>query len=148
MITDIGFSGGFYPGQLLIQAATFDLSAHCFAVRSNGHIIDATLRHGVADRKLTEIDSAWMRFIPAGEIMTLSQSLRLEMWLHDRIGRRYDKGWVFGWPFFGRQWQDDDEYCCSELLGAGLVAVGVLEIPTMHRLTPRNLRRRLEEMRK
>jgi hypothetical protein len=145
VITAIGFSGGFYPDQMLIQTATLDLAAHCFAVRSNGRIIDATLRHGVAERSRNDIAAAWIKLIPAVKIMTLTESIQLEMWLHDRIGKKYDKGFVLGWPFFGRKWQADDEYCCSELIGAGLVAVGALEIPTMHRLTSRNLRRRVEE---
>jgi hypothetical protein len=143
VITAIGFSGGFLPGQLAIQAATFDLSAHCFAVVGD-RVIDGTYQHGVKERKLSEIKCNWMDFCPV-DYLTVTQNLRLEYWLRCQIGKKYDTGFIFGWPL-GRSWQDPDEWTCSELIGAGLVEVGAMRVPKMHRLTPRNLRRRIEEI--
>lgn len=146
MVTAIGFSGGFRPGQLVIQAATCDPAAHCFAVLSGGTIIDATFARGVKERKISEVDATWCKIIPTDSILTLTQAMRLEIWLKDQLGKFYDMGFIVGYPW-SRHWQAETEWVCSELIGAGLVAVGALEIPRMHRLTPRNLRRRLEELR-
>ena len=145
MITHFGFSGGLLPGQLVIEAATFDPSAHCFVRISGGTIIDSTYTHGgVKERDFTDLNYDWIKLIPADRLLTVSQNYRLEVWLRDRIGRPYDKGFIIGYPWT-RRWQDDDSYVCSELLAAGLVAVGALVIPHMHRVTPRNLRRRIDE---
>lgn len=145
MITSFGFSGGWKPGQILIQGATFDLSAHCFAEIKGGSIIDSTWTHdGVKERSLADLDASWCKRIPADKILTLSQNFQMEMWLRDQIGKPYDPSFLRA-PFHpDRDWQEDDRWWCSEVLGGGLVKFGVLVVPKMHRLSPRNLYRRLE----
>lgn len=146
MITAIGFSGGFRLGQMAIQAATFDLSAHCFAVVQGGNIIDATYHGGVKERKLSNLDAAWCKLIPVN--LTVSQNIQFELWLRRQIGKKYDTSYFRAAFHPSRGWQEDDRWWCSELIGAGLVEVEALTIPKMNRLTPRNLRRRLEELKR
>jgi hypothetical protein len=147
MITAIGFSGGWELGQLAIQGLTGSSSAHVFGLVNDGiTIIDATAKYGVKDRSFKDLQYDWIHFVQLNKIATHAQRIDLEALARKEIGKGYDFGFVFGWPLFGRKWQDDDSWACSELWGAKLIEVGILPpINGIYRLTPRDLRRRLEE---
>lgn len=146
MITHIGFSGGLQVGQLGIQLATLDPYAHTFALLEGGTIIDSTYKHGgVLEREYKDLDCNWLYLIPCKDVMTFDQQLQLEVWLRDRIGLPYDTSFVEGFLGIDRNWKDNSQWWCSELIAAGMIATGSLRfIPHMNTLSPRNLRRRLE----
>ena len=145
MVTAIGFCGGWKIGQLGIQLVTFSGDAHCFALLNDGkRVIDATAKHGVAERDLNDLEYDWIHFIELAPISTKVQRSVFEDFLRAEIGKPYDFGFTLGYPYLGRNWQDDDAWACSELLGDKAVKSFILTHPgKIHRLTPRNLCRRL-----
>lgn len=150
MITAIGFSGGWMPGQLAIQALTLSHDAHVFGVVNDGKtIIDATYHSGVMEREFSDLKFDWIHFVQLAPIATHSQRINLEYMARCEIGKDYDFGFLLGFPF-DREWRKNNKWVCSELWGHVLIESGIMpELERkMHRLTPRNLHNRLEELKR
>lgn len=108
------------PGSWLIRAFTRSKWSHCAII--NGELaIEATWPRV----RLTTLESI-VKSHSAYEIRRISTPCDIIAWSYafSQIGKKYDLGFLFGWLFKDRNWQDPSKWACSELLGACIVAAG------------------------
>lgn len=125
-------------GSWAIRAATMSPWSHV-VVPYNDWVVEATWRNGVHTSLMREVIRGSDAYA-FGEIETpLTQSQVFHACM-SQCGKDYDKGAVFGMPF-GRDWQDDNKWFCSELTEWGFLVNGAPNFAPdkMHRVTPRDL---------
>lgn len=123
-------------GSWVIRFATWSDWSHCGVISASGDVIHSTWPSGVHRTPLHE----WLRKYPANEVLDvpLKDEKAAMSWLELQIGKPYD---LSGLIAFGthRDWQEEDKWFCSELVGAAFVAGGlVFRVPSA-RLTPGGL---------
>jgi hypothetical protein len=146
-IVAVGFYGsGMAPAAVGIEICTASIWAHTWAETGHGTIIDATGAHGVAERERFNPPGPpwatwWDRYQLTAPLATRQALYRR---LATQIGRPYDTDWICAYHL-NRNWQDDDAWVCSELIGWSLQAEGVLMLPDkLRRVTPGQLRRAMQ----
>jgi uncharacterized protein YycO len=119
----------------IIRFATFSKWSHVEYITPDGNFISAEIGKGVyvehEDRNPT-----WTKY----EIVTVEcsdlQAEQFFKWINKQVGKKYDFVGIFG-LWFGRRWQDEDSWFCSELIVAGLVKFKIVETAGQpHRITP------------
>lgn len=124
-------------GSLVIRVATWSEWSHVGLLTSARSVIDATLRHGVAERPLAAlIDEANEHRmvaleVPADPVVAAART---------QLGKGYDTSAVTGLAL-RRNWQDDDSWFCSELIAWAAQAAGapLFRPESLYRVTPQHL---------
>lgn len=70
--------------------------------------------------------------------LTNEQYEKMDKFLSDQCGKKYDLTALFAFPF-RKNWSDDKEWFCSELVAAVLHRVGIISTPKAYRITPKDL---------
>lgn len=135
-VKQIVFVGNFWPGSLLIMLFTWSRWSHVYFLLSDGSIIDATGKYGVARR--TRGAYRWETSLPVPEQF----GRKMFIWLEHVLGADYDFGGVIGFPFNTRDWESEDRWFCSELGAAAVIASGWVKNPMrrLFRVTPNQLK--------
>lgn len=140
-VVAIGFEGGLLPAQIGIELCTLSRWSHCYARLDNGLVIDSTLEHGVSMRRRKGNHSRWHEEIRlSGKGWNFRTRTKLYDLLCDELDAPYDTDWIVSLPF-GRDWQDDDAWVCSELIAAKLLLLGMYQPDDfkLRRVTPGKL---------
>ena len=123
-------------GSWLIRFFTWSDWSHCGIALQNGMVLHTTWPKGV---HLTPIEE-WVATYPAHEVIDvpLEYELSAEVWSRNQLGKPYDLSGLIAFSTH-RNWQEDDKWFCSELVGAALVKGGLnFKVPSS-RLTPGGL---------
>lgn len=118
-------TSGFYgEGIRRFEGGDFN---HTGFILPNGEIIETTAELGV--HKRANIDCVVKRSIAVVQYNILIPNEEAGLaFLNAQIGKKYDKLAIFG-ILLQRDWEDDSQWYCSELLAAWYKAVG-LAIPS------------------
>lgn len=125
-------------GSAAIRVFTWSRFSHVdWILSGTSKIIGATLTDGVA------VSSVWDRLDESkrAELYSFSCGADGEAWIKSQEGRPYDWSAIFG-LVFRRDWQQDTDWFCSELVArASLEGRNPLINPLnrMNRVTPRDL---------
>lgn len=100
-------------GSLAIRLFTASRWSHVALVTGDGTVIDATAKHGVAER-------GWQDFLEkasAYEVVTLAVAKPDDVvsFARTQIGKRYDYLALLGF-YFRSGWQNPNRWFCSELV--------------------------------
>lgn len=119
-------------GSRVIRWATWSPFSHVDLVLDDGRLLGATARHRVAIRDPEPV-SACARFQVSAPVDVIASA-------RTKIGRPYDWSGIFGWGF-RRNWQEEDDWFCSELIAWAFQEAGcpLLRFDRSHRITPRDL---------
>jgi uncharacterized protein YycO len=124
------FCRSWLPGSLLIRALTFSKWAHVAVVCPDGAVLEATWPHGVRWSTLGALLATHSSF----EERTLPITPEAFAWLRAQVGKPYDISALFAVLNPWRDWQEDDKWFCSELIGR---ATGLFEDAS--RVSPQTL---------
>ena len=124
-------------GSALIRVATWSQWSHVAILSTPRAVIDATLRHGVAERPLSALldESTESRMValpaPGDAAVTAARS---------QIGKPYDTTAITGLAL-RRDWQEADSWFCSELVAWAAQAAGapLFRAESLYRVTPQHL---------
>lgn len=138
-ILTIGFSRNHLIGSYVIRKLTHSEFSHCAILTdsnkatSKSTIIDATFKHGVAERPYSDfiLQNSNFEFISI-EIPCLKTFLEEA---RKEIGKRYDLSALAGF-IENRNWQEDDKWFCSELIAYILNKLGILSLDNVYKVTP------------
>ena len=132
------FSKRQHPGSYLIRAVTWSSWSHCELLHEDGQtLIGAAAPHGVVhdtlQNRLTIAESVVRMDFP-GDFSAAWQ------FAESQFNRPYDWSGVVGLGLH-RDWEADDKWFCSELVGAALHAAGFMpyRADILRRLTPQHL---------
>ena len=122
----------------VIRAATMSPWSHV-AVPHGDYLVESVAFHGVRAAKIQDTLRLADSYVFAEIKTPLTQAQVFSACL-SQVGKDYDYGAVLGMPF-GRDWQEDDKWFCSELTEWGFVVNGAPNFSTdkMHRVTPRDI---------
>lgn len=126
-----------HPGSYLIRAVTWSEWSHCELLHPDGRTLGAAAPHGVG------FDTLENRLKIAASVIQVDfpgDFNKAWAYAESQIGKPYDWGGVAGIGLH-RDWQQEDSWFCSELVGASLLQGGFMPYRTdlLHRLTPQHL---------
>lgn len=122
---------------VLLRTALWSPWSHVATIMPGGsHVIDATLRNGVAQRTLAAVQAHASKYeIREWEVPDASAGY---IWLRSQIGKPYDLKGCIGIGLH-QHWQDEDSWFCSELHEAFLAKCGLKRfIVDAGRVTPQH----------
>jgi uncharacterized protein YycO len=119
----------------IVRLLTMNHFTHCGVVDGT-HIIHASMRNGVEKIPLEEYAELFCEHDYIKLPLTLNMEERAMNFLYNQLGKKYDYLALPG-LFFHRNWQAEDQWFCSELLEASLVAAGLKRFRAKsHTITP------------
>lgn len=123
---------------LAIRLFTFGRWSHVALLTDTGTVIDATAKHGVAERSLEDVlynasdyDVAVLSFCAPHEALS---------WARAQIGKKYDWLALVGF-YFRSDMQDQSRWFCSELVANAITVGGepLFRADAASRITPQHL---------
>lgn len=122
------------PVSWLIRAATMGKYSHCGILDDYGRVIHATYSRGVHMVSLESFIASW----PTNtcSYLVCPDEAGAQKFLEEQLGKPYDWTALFK-LVFQRDWQENDQWFCSELVEAAIVAGNNQRFrDSVHRITP------------
>lgn len=121
----------------LIRTLTRSKWSHV-ALQMNNSVYEVTFERGVSRTSVFEFRKRY----PESDIkcVNIHDEAPVKKWLDSQLGKKYDYGALVGFLDTKRNWEDPEEWFCSELIAEALIREGVIHPKVRsHRITPNDL---------